>query len=494
MNHKQNSLKKTLLVAKREYYENLATKTFWIGIFVLPIILLLSIAVPALLEKKKDARNFAVLDQSQWLLSDILHRTAERDLNLLFDANQLPETLSGTLSTPTEGSRAIQLRSMDPDAADALFKYWKSLSPEEARALNDRLFVSRHRLIEVPGTTEEELIQKVQSKELFAFIVIGPDPLSEENAYKYTSNNLTDTDLKSWFQQYANPIIQERRFEQNSIAYELAQTILTPVQFIEKQITKSGDEKQVETKDKIRQWVPVAFVYLLWIAVFSVAQMLLTNTVEEKSNRIIEVLLSSVSPLELMSGKVLGIAATGLTVVLSWVVTLLGGMQLMPLILAGSGGLDLGLIAADPLYLFSFVAYFLLGYLLYAALLVGIGAVCNSLKEAQNLMGPVTVLLMIPLLTMVPIGKDPNGMLAQILSYIPPFTPFVMMNRAAGPPELWEYFATTALLIVSIAALFWAAAKIFRIGILMTGKPPKFMEILQWLRTPVGNLPQAKEE
>ncbi|MGK0339073.1 MAG: ABC-2 type transport system permease protein, partial [Candidatus Azotimanducaceae bacterium] len=136
-------------------------------------------------------------------------------------------------------------------------------------------------------------------------------------------------------------------------------------------------------------------------------------------------------------------------------------------------------------FLGSFFVYFLLGYLLYAAILVGLGSVCNNLKEAQNLMLPVQLVQMLPILLMVPIGRDPNGTLAQVLSYIPPLTPFVMMNRAAGPPSGMEYVTTTLLLIASIVAALWFAAKIFRIGILLTGKPPGFLQILRWLRTPV---------
>jgi ABC-2 type transport system permease protein len=97
-------------------------------------------------------------------------------------------------------------------------------------------------------------------------------------------------------------------------------------------------------------------------------------------------------------------------------------------------------------------------------------------------------LLIVPLIAMVPVVQDPNGTLARILTYIPPFTAFLMMNRAGGPPPAWEYVATSILLVVSIAVAFWAAAKVFRIGILMTGKPPKIREILGWLRAPVGTV------
>jgi len=98
---------------------------------------------------------------------------------------------------------------------------------------------------------------------------------------------------------------------------------------------------------------------------------------------------------------------------------------------------------------------------------------------------PVQLVQMIPIFVMVPIGQDPNGVLAKVLSYFPPLTPFVMMNRAAAPPTASEYLITTLLLLVSIVAALWFAAKIFRIGILLTGKPPGLMEVLRWIRAPV---------
>ena len=114
-------------------------------------------------------------------------------------------------------------------------------------------------------------------------------------------------------------------------------------------------------------------------------------------------------------------------------------------------------------------------------MLVAIGSVCNTLKEAQNLMQPVMMILMVPLISMVFITQEPNGTVAKVLSFIPLFTPFTMMNRAAGPPEVWEYVVTTILLIATIWFAFKAAGKVFRVGVLMTGNPPKLKEILGWL-------------
>ena len=188
-------------------------------------------------------------------------------------------------------------------------------------------------------------------------------------------------------------------------------------------MSETGEEEEVDASDKLKQYAPVAFVYILWLAIFSITQMLLTNTIEEKSNRILEVLLSSVSPLQLMMGKIFGIAMTGLTVVLSWVIYFIAAVKIIPKVMGSDMEVDLSMIANDPLYMVSFVVYFTLGYFFFAAFLVGIGSVCNSIKEANNLMMPISVVLMLPLLAMIPIGQDPNGSLARILSYIPPFTP-----------------------------------------------------------------------
>ena len=109
-------------------------------------------------------------------------------------------------------------------------------------------------------------------------------------------------------------------------------------------------------------------------------------------------------------------------------------------------------------------------------------------------MMPIMIPMMIPIFAMVPVSQDPNGLFARVMSFIPPFTPFVMMNRAAGPPELWEYVATTLLLIGAIYLTMVGAARVFRIGILMTGKPPKLMEIIRWLRIDPAVNPSTMEE
>ena len=191
----------------------------------------------------------------------------------------------------------------------------------------------------------------------------------------------------------------------------------------------------------------------------SVVQMLLNNTIEEKSNRIVEVLLSSVTAGELMAGKLIGIAGVGMTMLLAWMGSLLGILHWQAGPEAEFANKLLEVVQESGL-LMVFFGYFLMAYLLYSGIFLAIGSVCNTIKEAQNFMGPVMLLMMVPLLTMMFIPKDPNGTLATVLSWIPIYTPFVMMNRAAADPPMFDMVGTTILGIVSIVVVIWLAGKI----------------------------------
>jgi ABC-2 type transport system permease protein len=127
-----------------------------------------------------------------------------------------------------------------------------------------------------------------------------------------------------------------------------------------------------------------------------------------------------------------------------------------------------------------FSVYFLLGFLMYAGFILSIGSVCNTIKEAQSYMSVLTIVMMVPLLTMTFIPKDPNGSLARLLSWIPLYTPFTMMNRAAADPPLFDLIGTLVLLLGATALALWMSGKIFRIGILRTGQPPKIVEMIRW--------------
>lgn len=524
-------MRNIFLVARREYLENLRTKTFWIGIVSFPLIIGLAAGVPFLLAKAKEARSYAVIDHSGFLLQEVEEEIRRDDLGAVVETlaavyredaarfERLPEVLRqptlAWLGIEEEQRRVLvaELAAVQADSIAraklpenvrdridalglALRQWWQGVSVQQLEDMDLELSRSRFVRVEVPVAVDDpqaELNSMIKSDRLFAYFVIGPDPVESADQCEYVSNNLTDRDLRRWFTGKASRIVRQRRVARERIEPEVARWIQQSLSFEGRKIGAGGAVENVGFKDQARQWAPLVFSYLLWISVFTSIQMLLTSTIEEKSNRIVEVLLSSISPIELMSGKIAGVAATGLTVVGSWALCFFFLVVVVPGLM-GAPEDFLSHIPVEPLYMVSFLFYFLVGYLFYAAILAGIGSVCNSLKESQNLMSPIMIVMMIPILAMLPIGQDPNGLVAKVLSFIPPFTPFVMMNRAAGPPALWEYLLTTVLMLVAVVLAFRGAAKVFRIGVLLTGKPPRLQEILKWMVLSEGAVAVPKEE
>ena len=533
---REKIMNEAFLVARHEYVETVRTKAFWLGILAFPVIISLAIGIPMLLDKTKEVRKYAVIDQSGFLWQEIETRIYVEDVRNIISASRdkrkkggeafdrLPEVARSLtlawMALDEEGQEAFvrilgeqqpgggiegegsELSGTDAGeflaagGADNLFAWWRDAPIEEVDDLNIDLARKRFLPVEVPEErrTAEELNRMVADGELFAYFVIGQDPVAGSEGSKYVSNNLTDRELVNWLRGLASGVVREHRIASESIDASVARWIQEPLRFEARKVGDEGTEEEVEAEDTARQWAPTAFTYLLWISIFTGAQMLLTSTIEEKSARIMEVLVSSVSHFELMAGKVAGVAAAGLTVVGSWAVFIFLAVIAVPILIGAPSLGFIGQIVADPGFLLAFMVYFVLGYLLYASLLVGVGSVCTSIKDAQGLMMPIMIPMMIPIFAMVPVSQDPNGLFARVMSFIPPFTPFVMMNRAAGPPELWEYAATTLLLIGAIYLTMVGAARVFRIGILMTGKPPKLMEIIRWLRIDPAVNPSMMEE
>ena len=300
---------------------------------------------------------------------------------------------------------------------------------------------------------------------------------------QYWGSNLADSDLKNRIQRSINRTLQRSELEARGLDVDaVAEVNDTTLKLAALDPKKEAGKEEVSTADQIRQWAPVGFVYLLWIGIFTISQMLLNNTVEEKSNRIIEVLLSSVTAGELMMGKLAGIAGIGLTMIGVWMGSLVAILSLSAGPEAEFPTMLLDVLLGSGL-IYWFVLYFCLGYLLYAGIFLAIGSLCNTIKDAQNLMGPVMLVMMVPIITMMFIPKDPNGTLATILSWIPLYTPFTMMNRAAADPPMFDKIGTLILLVVFTLFTLVMVGRVFRAGILRTGQPPKFRELLAWMKS-----------
>jgi len=237
--------------------------------------------------------------------------------------------------------------------------------------------------------------------------------------------------------------------------------------------SESGQERVQDKGHQVaRMMVPFAFMYLIFMGIVTTGQQMLSSIIEEKNSRIVEVLLSAVSPFELMAGKIVGLAGIGLTVTALWA----GAAY----IAVRRQGLD---IDVSGKLLVCFGIYYLLGFVLFSALLAGVGSVCNTLKETQSLMMPVMLVLIIPLISWMKLAQDPNGVFARVLSYIPPATPMVMVLRLSTGSNVWigEIIGTMVILAAGVLATVWIAGKVFRTGILMYGKRPGPREILRWL-------------
>jgi len=236
-------------------------------------------------------------------------------------------------------------------------------------------------------------------------------------------------------------------------------------------ISPKGDAARESTE--LRMLVPAGFMFLLWIAVFTSANYLLTSTIEEKSNRVMEVLLSAVSPMELLCGKLVGQAAVS-TVMLA----MYGGVAL-----SGLGAVAM-LDVVPPSHIVWLVVWFPIAYFMVAAIMASVGSAVSDLREAQSLVGPAMLALMVPLMLWLPIVENPNGPLAVAFSFIPPASPFVNVLRltaANEPVPLLQSILAVLVGIASVAALLWAGARIFRVGVLMQGKTPTPRELLRWI-------------
>ena len=527
-------------IAHREYMENVKTKGFWIGIIIFPILIWMMIELPKFLEERGiPTRHLVIVDRSEGLgeiarqritllnrqktldafQQHIAEATKEQRKQKMDEVDIDPDQLLDKLEQGLDqlGNPDLEIQPFKPDQlvkiGDLLPEQmllndlqWNNIKklllsqlPEDAAEFTEPPL----RFKEVPlpeGVSltdgdqqiEEALRPYLRSEmmlesgdeevELFGLLIIPEDTLEPEARVRFWSSNLADTDLIDAVLNSLSEEARKREYDRRGIESKaVAEVASMRVRSIKFNPNKSEGDEKVGIRDKIRQYAPIGFVYMLWVAIFTIAQMLLNNTIEGKSNRLIEVLLSSVTTTELLLGKVFGVAAVGVTMQCAWIGSLIGILMYK----AGPSATWIAdLIAAviTPELLGGFVFYFIAGYFFYAFLFAGIGSICNTIKEAQNFMSPLMLLMMVPLGTMTFIPNDPNGAIATTLSWIPPWTPFVMMNRMAASPPASEIYGTAIMLLISIVVVFWLSAKIFRIGVLRSGQPPKLLELFRWLR------------
>jgi ABC-2 type transport system permease protein len=520
------------LIAWREYLENVRTKGFWLGILLLPLMVIGVFLIQSNLSESSPTRHYLFVDQSgqyrdtvesaielehqrqvlQAFVNYLLDYRKEGDLELTAAnarsaADQLVDDVGAdeasalnqwienggldfalTMATPYLKEDAPPFESPERSFIEApLPEGIDGKAPPRLLVEQLRPYLSGERRVTVNG----------DSGEIFALILVPADvddhilrpgvmPSADQLQYggvQYWGRNLADTRLPDAIERSLNTQVRNQEFARNGVNTDLIRNIQRTRLSLSRLDPLANDgEEAVSMADTFRQFAPMAFVYFMFLALMQSVQYLLTNTIEEKSNRILEVLLASVTPNELLMGKMLGIGLSSVTTLAAWLLTLFLFLNFYESAETSTLVQIIGIILSSELVPW-FVFYCLAGYALYAGIFLAIGSLCSTLKEAQGMMVPIIVTMMIPITITPFVVMDPNGTLFRALSWFPPFTPFLMMNRAAANPPLIDMIGTTVLLLFSILLVLWLSGRVFRQGLLRSGQPPRVLELLRMMRT-----------
>jgi ABC-2 type transport system permease protein len=424
------------MVIRREYLERVKKKSFWIGVLVFPLIMTLLIGGSFLLMavSPDEQRKIAMIDATGKLIGPMTKELGEDKLK-----NGSPKLALEAAPAPEAGQ--------DP-------------SPEVLEALKER----------------------VNKKELFGYLVAGPDIEAEGN-FKLYVKNVGSIQVTENIERALRRAVISLRAENMKLALDPAslKALLAPVSMDSFQVMAVGKAKK--SNFLVSYFGTFGFVMILFMSMLLYGIAVMRGILEEKSNRIMEVLLGSLTPNELMTGKILGIALVGLTQLAVYTLTA-GALRIFLMTRTVSEDIAGMADIFSMSKMVYFVLFFLLGYFMYTGMFAAVGAVCNSEQEAQNLQAPVQYMLMIPMIATFFFVNNPDSKIAVIASLIPVFTPMVMFMRISLlTPPFWQIALSIVLTLITIYFIFRGVAKIFRIGILMYGKRPTIPEILRWARS-----------
>jgi ABC-2 type transport system permease protein len=416
-----------IAVIRREYLERVRTKAFWISTLLVPLFLGAVMIIPAYLAARGGGEfSVAVLDLSGRFFEPI--------------EAEVQRMLSGD-----EEALSVTLVSQDPGADQA--------------------------------ATRERLKTQVQQKAFDGMLVL-PATLPDDGRPEYVALNVAAFKLLTVLERSVNNVMVADRLTDAGLDPEAVQELTRRVGLETFKLGKGGEETRDQGQGFLLAYV---FMMIIYVTVLMYGIYVMRGVLEEKSSHVVEVVISTVKPFELMLGKILGIGAVGLTQFLIWS-TLMAAISAPGVVAAtGFGGLELPVVPAQ--LLFFFVVYFVLGFLLYGTLYAGIGAAFDTEQEAQNFQGLVTMFLVVPLVLMMQILNQPDGTLSVVLSLVPFFTPMLMflrMTLTQVPPL--QVVASVVLMLGAIIACTWVVGKIYRVGILMHGSKPKFKDLVRWVR------------
>jgi len=464
-------MRKIGVVAVAEFLAAVRTKAFLVGLMVMPLLMVGGGLLQHVLENRVDtsARRFAVIDRTGVLFDGLSARAAERNALL---GSQGGFKGAGAPFVPSKvelagrGQEEVLLELSDRVRGGELFAF-----------------------VEIPAgvldtgpTTAPWPAATVVPAPVPTAAASAPSQGAQESAsaagstIHYYSDHPTYFDLHQWVERAVNDEIQAARFRAAGLDVALIQRLGAPVRSEHRGLLARGPggvARPAEKVDELESFlVPMILMLLLFMPVMIGGPPLLQAVIEEKMSRISEVLLGSVSPFELMMGKLLGGAAVSFLLALIYLAVGMGVLEYM------------GLRSLVPISMLPFYFVFLtLAVLLFGSIYLAVGSACSEPRDAQSLMMPIVLLTVLPAMTLTPIIKAPTSAFSVGMSLFPPATPFVMLMRLAlhPPPPWWQVVLSIVLTAATVIGCVWAASRIFRVGLLSQGKAPSYGKLLRWI-------------
>ncbi len=358
----------------------------------------------------------------------------------------------------------------------------------------------QYQFIKAEGGFEE--FRKNSDENVYATLVISDDLIKNPSSITLYSEKQVTNDLERTISNQLNEYLSDQKIASYDIPglKQIMAESKVSINLQTKRLSEDGTES--ESSAMIASIVGMTFTVIIYMFIFAYGAMVMQGVLEEKTNRIVEVMVSSVKPFDLMMGKIIGIGLVGITQFLLWMVlivgfNLLGGAFFMtsnPGVMAGAGSemtanpgmMQMALQAMSTIniaeIIISFIVFFVGGYMIYASIFAAIGAMVNSQEDTQQFMTPITILILFALYAGIYSVENPDGPLAFWASMFPLTSPIVMMTRIPFDVPLWEKLVSLVLLFGTVILMVKLTAKIYRVGILMYGKKPGFKEIIKWLK------------
>jgi ABC-2 type transport system permease protein len=432
-------MNKLFAVFKREYLQAVRKKMFIIMTFLLPLLMAGLFFLPGLLMMKgMGEKKVAVLDGT----------------------GQLRGTFEHQDETPAPAKRRAR------EVMSAIRIEYVARPGDSSLDASARPYLNR-------------LSDANKQQQLDGVLIIPAEALTNSDTHmKYYSRSATDFITQERLSSVANRGVQRYRLSGRGVKSEEVDQIMSEMPVDAVQLSKSGEEKKGGAATFMVGFMLTA---LLLVPSFVYGLEVMRGIIQEKNDRVVEVLISSMSSSQLLVGKILGVAAVGLTQITVWLImaAVAGAFAATTAAIAGVNILQFLSLS----FFVYFLVFFMLAYLTFVCVYAIGGAVCNSDKEAQQLIAPITMIMMLPWFMMVAIITNPDSSLSVGFSLAPVFGPLTMFVRTlVAEPPMWHVLLSIAISLVTICVFFWATAKIFRVGILSYGKRPTIPELWRWLK------------